>query len=102
MLHIVTDNLSAHKTKAVYEYLDSRPNRFVLHFIPTHSSWLNLVERWFAEITNKRIRRGNFRSVNELKKAIKDYIKTWNNSGRSFIWTKSSDEIITKMKKATS
>jgi len=102
VLHIVTDNLSAHKTKAVYEYLDSKPKRFVLHFIPTHSSWLNLVERWFAEITNKRIRRGNFRSVNELKKAIKDYIKTWNNSGRSFIWTKSSDEIITKMKKATS
>jgi len=102
VLHVVTDNLSAHKTKAVYEYLDSRPKRFVLHFIPTHSSWLNLVERWFAEITNKRIRRGNFRSVNELKKAIKDYIKTWNNSGRSFIWTKSSDKIITKMKKATS
>ena len=102
VLHIVTDNLSAHKTKAVYEYLDSKPKRFVLHFIPTHSSWLNLVERWFAEITNKRIRRGNFKSVNELKKAIKDYIKTWNNSGRSFIWTKSSNEIITKIKKATS
>ncbi|MDR2716471.1 MAG: transposase [Treponema sp.] len=62
--------------KAVYEYLESRPNRFVLHFIPTHSSWLNLVERWFSEITNKRIRRGNFESVPQLINAIKDYIKT--------------------------
>ena len=62
-LHIVVDNLSSHKTKAVYEYIESVPNRFVLHFIPTHSSWLNLVERWFAEITNKRIRRGSYESV---------------------------------------
>ena len=55
ILHIVTDNLSAHKTKEVYDYLNTRPKRFMLHFIPTHSSWLNLVERWFAEITNKQI-----------------------------------------------
>ena len=66
VLHIVADNLSAHKTKAVYEYTESVPGRFVLHFTPTHSSWLNLVERWFAEITNKRIRRGNFESVGQL------------------------------------
>ena len=100
VLHIVTDNLSAHKTDAVYKYLESRPKRFVLHFIPTYSSWLNLVERWFAEITNKRIRRGSFESVPELVRAIKDYIKTWNKSGRSFIWTKTSDEIIAKVEKA--
>ena len=102
VLHIVTDNLSAHKTKAVYEYLSTRPKRFELHFIPTHSSWLNLVERWFAEITNKRIRRGSFESVPDLIRAIKDYIKTWNKSGRSFTWTKKPDEILAKINKATS
>jgi transposase len=99
-LHIVTDNVSSHKTDAVYEYLESRPKRFVLHFIPTHSSWLNLVERWFAGITNKRIRRGSFKSVPELISAIKDYIKTWNKSGQSFAWTKTSGEILSKINKA--
>jgi len=102
VLHIVTDNVSSHKTKAVYQYLESFPNRFVLHFIPTHSSWLNLVERWFAEITNKRIRRGSFESVPELIKAIKEYITVWNKSGQSFTWTKKSDEILAKIKKAKS
>ena len=101
-LHIVTDNLSAHKTKAVYEYLKTGPQRFVFHFIPVHSSWLNLVERWFAGITNKRNRRGSFESVPDLIKAIKDYIKAWNKSGRSFTWTKKPDEIIAKVNKAVS
>ncbi|MDR0472992.1 MAG: transposase [Treponema sp.] len=102
VLHIVTDNLSAHKTKAVYDYIESMNGRFVLHFIPTHSSWLNLVERWFAEITNKRIRRGSFNSVSELIQAIKDYIKTWNISGLSFTWTKQLDVILSKINKALS
>jgi transposase len=102
VLHIVADNLSAHKTKAVYDYLESLPGRFVLHFIPTHSSWLNLVERWFAEITNKAIRRGNFESVTELTRSIKEYIKIWNKSGRSFTWTKKPDMILAKIKKAKS
>jgi len=101
-LHIVADNLSAHKTKGVYEYIESIPGRFVLHFIPTHSSWLNLVERWFAEITNKQIRRGSYESVAQLTGAIKEYIKSWNKSGRSFKWTKKPDEIIAKIKKAKS
>ena len=57
-LHIVADNLATHKTRAVHEYLESVPGEFVLHFIPTHSPWLNFVERWFAEIASKRIRRG--------------------------------------------
>jgi hypothetical protein len=70
VLHIVTDNLSAHKTKAVYDYLESSPKRFVLHFIPAYSSWLNLVGRWFSEITNKSIRRGNFELIDELINAI--------------------------------
>jgi len=73
-----------------------------MHFTPTHSSWLNIVERWFAEITNKRIRRGNFESVKELTKAIKDFIKTWNNSGRCFTWTKTTKEILAKIEKAKS
>jgi transposase len=102
VLHIVVDNLSAHKTKSVYEYIDSLPGRFVLHFIPTHSSWLNLVERWFAEITNKQIRRGSYNSVAQLTKAIKDFITSWNKSGRIFKWTKESDEILMKIKKAKS
>ena len=102
VLHIVMDNLSAHKTKAVYEYIKSIPERFVLHFIPTHSSWLNLVERWFAEITNKQIRRGSYESVEQLTKSIKEFIKSWNKSGRSFKWTKKPDEILAKIKKAKS
>jgi len=102
VLHIVADNLSAHKTKEVNEYLQSIPGRFVQHFIPTHSSWLNLVERWFAEITNKRIRRGSYESVVQLVGSIKDYIRTWNKSGRSFSWTKKPEEIFAKIKKAKS
>jgi len=101
-LHAVVDNLSTHKTKAVRAYLDSVPGRFVLHFTPTHSSWLNLVERWFAEITNKRIRRGSFGSVPQLVAAIKDYIRAWNASGRTFTWTKTPDDILAKIRKAKS
>jgi transposase len=101
VLHIVIDNLSTHKTKAVHEYLATRLKRFVLHFIPTHSSWLNLVERWFAEITNKAIRRGSFESVTELTQAIREFIKSWNKSKRSFTWTKKPDEIIAKINKAS-
>jgi transposase len=102
VLHIVADNVSSHKTKDVRAYLDSKPGRFVPHYMPTQSSWLNLVERWFAEITNKRIRRESWESVNQLVKAIRDYIKTWNKSGRHFMWTKTSDEILMKTRKATS
>lgn len=93
-LHIIADNYSAHKTKEVREYLESMNGRFVEHFIPTHSSWLNLVERWFGEITNKRIRRDSWTSVDELEKAISDFIKTWNASGRRFKWVKSADKIM--------
>jgi transposase len=100
VLHIIADNLSTHKTKEVAAYFSTVPGRFVTHFIPTHSSWLNLVERWFAEITNKRIRRESWDSVSQLVKAIKDYIKTWNKSGRVFKWTKEPEEIIAKIAKA--
>lgn len=92
-LHIIADNYAAHKTPEVREYLDSLNGRFVEHFIPTHSSWLNLVERWFGEITTKRIRRESWSGVEELEKAITDYIKHWNKTGRRFRWTKSAAQI---------
>jgi transposase len=100
VLHIVADNYSAHKTPEVREYLDSMNGRFVEHFIPTHSSWLNLVERWFGEITNKRIRRDSWSGVKELEKAIGEYIKRWNKSGRKFKWVKSAEQINSSIAKA--
>ncbi len=100
VLHLIVDNASSHDTKAVREYLAKRSKRFVVHFTPTHSSWLNLVERWFSEITTKRIRRGSFGSVKELRRAIMDYIHHWNESGRRFVWTKSPRQILRKVRKA--
>jgi transposase len=99
---IVADNLSTHKTKLASDYIDSVPGRLVIPYIPTHSSWLNLVERWFADITNKWIRPESWESVQQLKHAIKAYIKTWNKSGRKFIGTKGADELLAKSNKATS
>jgi transposase len=93
VLHIIADNYATHKTKEVQEYMEGKAGRFVEHFTPTHASWLNLVERWFAEITAKRIRRESWSSVNELEKAIKEYIKHWNKSGRRFQWTKTAEHI---------
>jgi transposase len=102
VLHIILDNYSAHKSKETNEYLtsDKAKERFVLHFIPTHSSWLNMVERWFAEITNKQIRRESWESVEQLTKAIRDYIQTWNESGRKFVWTKKADTVLASIEKA--
>ena len=100
MLHLIVDNASSHDTKAVRDYLAKRPKRFEVHHTPTHSSWLNLVERWFSEITTKRIRRGSFASVKELERAIMDYIHHWNESGRLFVWTKSSKQILRNVRKA--
>jgi transposase len=101
-LHIILDNYSAHKSKETNEYLsrDEVKERFVLHFIPTHSSWLNMVERWFAEITNKRIRRESWESVAQLVKAIREYIKAWNISGRKFVWTKNTQTILASIEKS--
>jgi transposase len=99
-LHIILDNYSAHKSVETNEYLAGKEDRFALHFIPTHSSWLNMVERWFAEITNKRIRRESWESVQQLVKAIREYIKGWNKSGRKFAWTKEADGIMASIEKA--
>ncbi|GHU10549.1 hypothetical protein FACS1894151_10000 [Spirochaetia bacterium] len=103
-LHIIADNYKTHNSKLLQEYIAKRPNRFVLHFTPTHSSWLNLVERFFREITTERIRRESAdlqseNSVDELITAIKGYIKNWNKSNRKFQWSKSSDDILQKIKK---
>jgi transposase len=83
-MHLVLDNSSTHKTPAIQRWLAAHP-RFVLHFTPTSSSWLNLVERWFAELTNKPLRRGAHRSVRELNTDIRTRIETWNGDPRPFV-----------------
>jgi transposase len=92
-IHLILDNSSTHKTPAIQRWLAAHP-RFVLHFTPTSSSWLNLVERWFAELTNKKLRRGAHRSVRELNTDIRAWIDTWNNNPKPYVWTKTSDEIL--------
>jgi transposase len=92
-VHLVLDNSSTHKTPAIQRWLVAHP-RFVLHFTPTSSSWLNLVERWFAELTNKLLRRGAHRSVRQLNADIRAWIETWNDDPRPFVWTKTADQIL--------
>jgi transposase len=92
-VHLVLDNASTHKTPAIKRWLAAHP-RFVLHFTPTSSSWLNLVERWFAELTNKKLRRGSHRSVHQLNTDIRAWIETWNEDPRPYVWTKSAEEIL--------
>jgi transposase len=98
-LHLIVDNYATHKTPAVKRWLKRHP-RFHLHFIPTSSSWLNMVERFFAEITRKRIRRGVFKSVAELKEAIMTYLDNHNADPKPFIWTKSAVQILEKVARA--
>jgi transposase len=95
-IHLVLDNYGTHKHPEVKTWLAARP-RYHVHFTPTSSSWLNQVERWFAEITRKRIRRGTFRSVRELTKAIHDYIRIYNKNPRPFQWVASASRIIRKV-----
>jgi transposase len=95
-LHLIVDNYATHKHEDIQTWLAKHP-RFTLHFIPTSSSWLNLVERWFREITDKRIRRGVFRSVPELVAAIDDYLTHNNSDPKPFVWTKSVDAILEKV-----
>jgi transposase len=97
-IHLVLDNYGTHKHPEVKKWLTKRP-RYHVHFTPTSSSWLNQVERWFAEITRKRIRRGTFHSVRDLIKAIRDYIRHHNNSPRPFHWVASASQIIKKLSK---
>jgi transposase len=92
-IHIVMDNYGTHKTEIIRKWFAKRPH-FHVHFTPTYGSWINLVERWFAEITNKRILRGIFRSVKELEQAISEYINIHNQAPKPFVWTRSADEIL--------
>jgi transposase len=92
-VHVILDNSSTHKTPAIQRWLTAHP-RFVLHFTPTSSSWLNLVERWFAELTNKKLRRGAHRSVGQLNTDIRAWIETWNDDPKPFVWTKTADQIL--------
>jgi transposase len=97
-VHLILDNYGTHKTPAIHRWLVRHP-RFHLHFTPTYGSWLNLVERWFAELTRKRIRRGVFRSVQELKAAINDYLDINNEAPKPFVWTKTADQILESIKR---
>lgn len=97
-LHLIVDNYGTHKHPRVKSWLKRHP-RFHLHFIPTSSSWLNMVERWFREITDKRIRRGTFKNVPGLITAIKDYIDNHNQNPQVFVWTAPVAQILTKVAK---
>jgi transposase len=92
-IHLIMDNYGTHKTATIRKWFAKRP-RFHVHYTPTYGSWINLVERWFAELTNKRIRRGVFRSVKELEVAIRDYIEVHNEDPKPFVWTRTADQIL--------
>ena len=92
-VHIIVDNYGTHKTAIIRKWFAKR-TRFHVHFTPTYGSWINLVERWFAELTNKRIRRGVFRSVKDLEAAIREYIDVHNEDPKPFVWTKTADQIL--------
>jgi transposase len=97
-VHLILDNYGTHKHPDVKAWFADHP-RYQVHFTPTSASWLNQVERWFAEITRKRIRRGTFRSVRELEKAIRDYIRANNKAPQPFLWVASANKILTKVRK---
>jgi transposase len=98
-LHLIVDNYATHKHPDVLAWLAKHP-RFHIHFTPTSSSWLNMVERFFRDITDKRIRRGVFTSVHDLENAINDYIATHNANPKPFIWTAKADDILAKVTRA--
>jgi transposase len=97
-VHVVMDNYGTHKTPAVKRWFVRHP-RFHPHFTPTSASWINQVERWFAELTRKQIRRGTHRSTRELEQAIRDYLATYNTKPRPFVWTKTADQILESLKR---
>ncbi len=98
-LHLIVDNYSTHKHLTVQRWLRRHP-RFHIHFIPTSSSWLNLIERWFRDLTDKRIRRGAFKSVAQLIEAITDYITAHNDNPASLVWVAKADDILAKVSRA--
>jgi transposase len=96
-VHLILDNLSTHRAPAVKRWLLKHP-RFHLHFTPTYASWLNLVERFFAMLTDEALRRGSHTSIPQLRQAILDYVEVHNDEGKPFIWTKTADEILDKLR----
>ena len=90
------DNYGTHTHPTVKAWLDRHP-RFVPHFVPTSASWLNLVERWFGELTSKRIRRDSFHSVDDLIAAIEEFLAAWNDNPKPFLWTATVDSIVDKL-----
>lgn len=92
-IHLILDNYGTHKTPRIRRWL-ARRSRFHLHFTPTSASWINLVERWFATLTQKQIRRGTHRSTQELETAIRNYLDAYNQDPQPFVWTKTADEIL--------
>lgn len=98
-IHLVLDNYATHKTPEVKAWLEKQP-RFKLHFTPTSASWLNLVERFFAEITTRRIRRGSYSSVDDLENTIRDYLLHHNAKPKPFVWTKSAEDILIRERRA--
>jgi transposase len=95
-LHLVMDNYGTHQQPKVRAWLERHP-RFVPHFVPTSSSWLNLIERWFGELTSKRVRRGSFHSVEDLEKAITEFLAAWNEHPQPFVWTATVESIRAKL-----
>ena len=99
-VHVILDNLSAHKTPEIQKWLAHKDRqRWHLHFTPTSSSWLNLIERWFKELTDKRLRRGVFTSVAELSEAITTWAQHWNRDPKPFIWKATAADIIAKVQR---
>jgi transposase len=96
-VHLILDNYATHKTPQIKRWIAAHP-RYVLHFTPTGASWLNLVERWFSELTQRKLRRGAHRSVAELNTDIRDWIEHWNDDPRPFVWTKTADQILTTLR----
>ncbi len=92
-VHLILDNYGTHKTPLIQRWLVRHP-RYHLHFTPTGSSWINLVERWFATLTERQLRRGTYRSTQELEAALKRYVETYNQGPKPFIWTKTADQIL--------
>ena len=95
-VHVILDNLSTHKTPAVHKWL-LRHRRFHFHFTPTYGSWMNLVERWFSALTTKKLQRSAHNSVAELAADINDWVDTWNEDPKPFIWHKTADQILERL-----
>jgi transposase len=98
VVHLICDNYATHKHPKVKAWLARHP-KFQVHFTPTSSSWLNMVERFFRDITERRIRRGVFRSVAELEAAMEEYIATHNENPKPFVWTAKASDILEKVKR---